>query len=95
MTDLPVVDVDRIDGKPRTVRELFTSRKYNVDYYQREYAWTQANVNEILDDLTGRFLDCWDEGHEREDTLTYRPYFLGPIVTSPGSPAATVEAPIA
>ena len=38
------VDVDRIDGKPRTVRELFTDRKYGVDYYQREYAWTQANA---------------------------------------------------
>ena len=48
MTEKPVVDVDRIDGKPRTVRELFTSRKYNVDYYQREYAWTQANVVELL-----------------------------------------------
>jgi uncharacterized protein with ParB-like and HNH nuclease domain len=78
----PVVDVDRIDGKPRTVRELFTSRKYSVDYYQREYAWTQANVIELLDDLTGRFLDSWDESHEREDTLAYRPYFLGPIVTN-------------
>jgi uncharacterized protein with ParB-like and HNH nuclease domain len=78
----PVVDVDRIDGKPRTVRELFTSRKYSVDYYQREYAWTQSNVIELLDDLTGRFLDSWDESHEREDTLTYRPYFLGPIVTN-------------
>ena len=37
---------------------------------------------ELLDDLTGRFLDSFDEGHEREDTLTYRPYFLGPIVTN-------------
>ena len=82
MTEKQVVDVDRIDGKPRTVSELFTSRKYNVDYYQREYAWTQANVIELLDDLTGRFLDSWDESHEREDTLTYRPYFLGPIVTN-------------
>ena len=82
MIDKPVVDVDRIDGKPRTVRELFTSRKYSVDYYQREFAWTQANVIELLDDLSGRFLDSWDESHEREDTLTYRPYFLGPIVTN-------------
>jgi uncharacterized protein with ParB-like and HNH nuclease domain len=82
VTEKPVVDVDRIDGKPRTVRELFTSRKYSVDYYQREYAWTQANVVELLDDLTGRFLDSWDENHEREDTLAYRPYFLGPIVTN-------------
>lgn len=82
MSEKSVVDVDRIDGKPRTVRELFTSRKYSVDYYQREYAWTQANVIELLDDLTGRFLDSWDESHEREDTLAYRPYFLGPIVTN-------------
>ncbi len=82
MSEKPVVDVDRIDGKPRTVRELFTSRKYSVDYYQREYAWTQANVVELLEDLSGRFLDSWDESHEREDTLTYRPYFLGPIVTN-------------
>ena len=82
MIDKPIVDVDRIDGKPRTVRELFTSRKYSVDYYQREYAWTQANVIELLEDLSGRFLDSWDESHEREDTLAYRPYFLGPIVTN-------------
>jgi uncharacterized protein with ParB-like and HNH nuclease domain len=82
VTLLPVVDVDRIDGKPRTVSELFTARKYSVDYYQREYAWTQANVIELLGDLSGRFLDNWDETHEREDTLGYRPYFLGPIVTN-------------
>jgi hypothetical protein len=75
------VDVDRIDGKPRTVRELFTARKYSVDYYQREYAWTQSNVSEFLDDLSGRFLDSWDEDHEREDVAFYRPYFIGPIVT--------------
>lgn len=53
-----VVDVDRIDGKPRTVRELFTSRKSSVDCYEVcEYAWTQANVVELLNDLTGRLLE--------------------------------------
>ena len=57
MTEKPVVDVDRIDGKLRTIRELFTSRKYSVDYYQREYAWTSANISELLDDLSGRFLE--------------------------------------
>jgi hypothetical protein len=76
------VDVDRINGVPRTVRDLFTARKYSVDYYQREYAWTQANVTELIEDLSGRFLEAWDESHDREDVLLYRPYFLGPIVTN-------------
>jgi uncharacterized protein with ParB-like and HNH nuclease domain len=75
-------DVDRITGAPRTVRDLFTARKYGVDYYQREYAWTQANVQELLDDLSGRFLDSWKESHERQAVRWYRPYFLGPVVTN-------------
>ncbi len=75
------VAVDRIDGKSRTVRELFTSRRYSVDYYQREYAWSEANVIELLNDLAGRFLDSWSAEHERKQVAAYRPYFLGPIMT--------------
>ena len=78
----PVVDVDRIDGKPRTVRELFTSRKYSVDYYQREFAWTQANVIEFSTTSPVASSIRGTKSHEREDTLSYRPYFLGPIVTN-------------
>ena len=60
------IAVDRIDGKSRTVRELFTSRRYNVDYYQREYAWSEANVVELLNDLAGRFLDSWAPEYGRQ-----------------------------
>jgi uncharacterized protein with ParB-like and HNH nuclease domain len=77
-----IVDVDRIDGTPRTIRDLFTARKYGVDYYQREYAWTKANADELLNDLSGRFLDSYNDDDVRRDTLGYRPYFLGPIVTN-------------
>ena len=31
-----------IDGKGRTIRELLASRKYWIDYYQREYKWQPA-----------------------------------------------------
>lgn len=55
------VDDYRIDGKSRTIRELFTDGKYRGDYYQREYAWTQANVSEFLDDLSGRFAPLKEE----------------------------------
>jgi Protein of unknown function DUF262 len=77
----PIVEVDRIDGKPRSVRELFVGRRYSVDYYQREYGWSEANVRELVEDLSGRFLGSWDQSHERSDVAGYRPYFLGPIVT--------------
>ena len=76
-----MVEVDRIDGKPRTVRELFVGRRYSVDYYQREYAWSEANVRELVEDLSGRFQDSWEPTHERLAVASYRPYFLGPIVT--------------
>ncbi len=80
MADL--VDVKLIDGTARTVRELFTGRKYGLDYYQREYTWTESNVAELIDDLATSFLEDFDELDERKRIASYRPYFLGPIVTS-------------
>jgi uncharacterized protein with ParB-like and HNH nuclease domain len=77
-----LVDVKLIDGTARTVRELFTGRKYGLDYYQREYTWTESNVTELIDDLATSFLEDYDELDERTKIASYRPYFLGPIVTS-------------
>ncbi|ORM37132.1 DUF262 domain-containing protein [Williamsia sp. 1135] len=73
---------DRIDGKPKTIKELFTGRKYGLKYYQREYTWSQANLAELLNDLSGRFLDEYQPEHELKQVASYRPYFLGPIVTA-------------
>lgn len=80
MADL--VDVKLIDGTARTVRELFTGRKYGLDYYQREYTWTELHVTELIDDLATSFLVDFDPLDERTKIASYRPYFLGPIVTS-------------
>ena len=75
-------DVKLIDGTARTVRQLFTGRKYGLDYYQREYNWTESNVTEMIDDLATSFLEDFDQSDERKKVASYRPYFLGPIVTS-------------
>ena len=80
MADL--TDVKLIDGTARTVRELFTGRKYGLDYYQREYTWKESNVVEMIGDLSTSFLEDYDESDERKRIASYRPYFLGPIVTS-------------
>lgn len=79
-----MADVDThklIEGTIRTVEELF-SKKYGLDYYQREYNWTETNISELLKDLADSFLKDYDPHHERKDVSSYRPYFLGPIVTS-------------
>ena len=58
-----LVDVKLIDGTARTVRELFTGRKYGIDYCQREYTWIESNVTELIDDLATSFLASEDAAH--------------------------------
>lgn len=72
----------RIEGRAKTVREVLDKAKYDIDFYQREYAWEERQVRELIDDLTGKFLDFWDEDHARVDVETYGHYFLGSIVVS-------------
>ena len=72
----------RIEGRARTVRELLDAAKYTIDFYQREYAWQERQVRELVDDLTGKFLDFYDAGHARHEVEQYGHYFLGSIVIS-------------
>ena len=74
---------DLILGSTRTVREIFgSSRRYGLDSYQREYAWTDKQVEELINDLTGRFVKEWSPKHELKDVARYQPYFLGPVITA-------------
>jgi len=72
----------KIDGKSRTVRELLSGAKYGIDFYQREYRWEPKQIQELIDDLTGKFLDDYDPAHERTAVEKYGHYFLGSIVLS-------------
>ena len=71
-----------IDGRARTVRELLDKAKYTIDFYQREYAWQERQVRELIDDLTGKFLDHYEAGHARHEVERYGHYFLGSVVLS-------------
>ncbi len=75
-------EVHRIDGQARTVRQLLDGARYTIDFYQREYAWQERQVRELLDDLTGKFQDFYEEGHERNQVASYGHYFLGSVVIS-------------
>lgn len=69
-------------GTAKTVRELLKGMKYSIDYYQREYKWHDKQVRELVDDLTGKFLEEYDPTHERKKVAGYPHYFLGSIIIS-------------
>jgi uncharacterized protein with ParB-like and HNH nuclease domain len=71
-----------IDGKGRTVWELFDNRRYDIDSYQREYKWQTKQLVELVDDLCGKFCEFYKEEHERHEVSHYGHYFLGSIILS-------------
>ena len=69
-------------GKAKTVRELLKGVKYSIDYYQREYKWHDKQIRELLDDLSGKFLEEYQPSHARTKVADYPHYFLGSIIIS-------------
>ena len=77
------IDVIKTDAHSRNVSELLKEKKYKIDYYQREYRWQTQHVEELINDLTERYLNDYDEKHDRlKDGPKYKHYFLGPIILS-------------
>ena len=74
--------MQEIIGKALTVRELLKGVKYSIDYYQREYKWQTKQIQELVDDLTGKFLEGYEPGHARDEVANYPHYFLGSIIIS-------------
>ena len=74
--------MSQIDARSKSIRELMGGVKYSIDYYQREYKWGSKQVLELLEDLENKFIDEFEDSHEREQVSTYKSYFLGSIVIS-------------
>ncbi len=72
----------KIDGQGRSVKELLFSRKYSIDYYQREYKWQTKQVKELIDDLVETFEEHHKPGNERRAVKGYGHYFLGSVIIS-------------
>lgn len=69
-------------GKSKSIRELLKGVKYSIDYYQREYKWQSKQIQELLNDLCGKFLEEYQPEHERKKVKGYPHYFLGSIIIS-------------
>ena len=71
-----------IRGDAKNLSALLGNSKFAIDYYQREYRWQKKQVGELIDDLTEKFLDSYEEGHDQGDVADYGHYFLGSIIVS-------------
>ena len=76
------IAVRSIDGKGKTIKEILFAHKFYIDYYQREYKWQTKQVEELINDLTGIFLNDFNTSHDREEVAKYAHYFLGSIIIS-------------
>ena len=66
----------------RTVQQLLQSQKFAIDEFQREYKWEQKQVDELLNDLQGKFSTCHKPGDEPRKVADYEEYYLGSIIVS-------------
>ncbi len=71
-----------IRGYAKNLRTLLGGTKFAIDYYQREYRWEKKQVTELIDDLSGKFLDSHKVDNERSAVEGYGRYFLGSIIIS-------------
>lgn len=49
----------KIEGSPKSLKQLLQNTKYSIHYYQREYMWQRKHIEELIDDLTSEFLDYY------------------------------------
>lgn len=64
----------RIENHKYSIEEAFRECFYIVPDYQREYVWTDKEVQQLLDDIS-----------EQIDASSDKEYFVGTVLVSPGS----------
>jgi uncharacterized protein with ParB-like and HNH nuclease domain len=71
---------NKIDADDETVSELLSDKKFIIDYFQREYRWTEKQISQLVEDLTDTFLKSYKIDDERSAVADYQSYFLGSVV---------------
>lgn len=77
--------MSKVQAQTKSVKELLTGVKYDIDFYQRGYEWTRRNVEELLNDFEAEFIANYAQEHEPWQVANYRHYFFGTIITIPES----------
>src|SRR6267154_3149648 len=76
-----------VNPEKQNIDQLFSTRNYYIDFYQREYKWTADQVIRLLDDIFYHFDNCYAK-HEDLDaseatvSLRYPWYYLNTYITN-------------
>ena len=73
--------MSKVQAQTKSVTELLTGVKYDIDFYQRGYEWQRRNIEELLNDFESEFIASYSDEHEPLQVANYRHYFLGTIIT--------------
>ena len=71
---------NQIRAYDRTISALLDKQKFIIDYFQREYRWSDKNIKALIEDLSTTFLKNFDPSHKRHEVEQYSNYYLGPVV---------------
>lgn len=74
--------MNKIEATDTSIKDLMKGQKFTIDYFQREYRWTDKHIKLMIEDLTSAFLKSHKIGHKRSDVINYQSYYLGPVVFS-------------
>ncbi len=73
---------NKINARDFRLYDVLHSRRYSIDYFQREYSWELKHIEQLVTDLCGAFLNAYNEGDMRQAVENYACYYLGPFVIS-------------
>ena len=71
-----------VKAEAKSIREMLDKNKYEIDVFQREYEWERKHVEQLIADLSTKFLFSYKPTHERKEVAKYAKYFLGTIILS-------------
>jgi uncharacterized protein with ParB-like and HNH nuclease domain len=75
-----------ISPDKQNIDQVFSSIAYYIDFYQREYRWTEAPVKRLLDDIFYKFKERYERAADldpgKETIATYPWYYLNTYVTN-------------
>src|SRR3989338_11211620 len=69
-----------IDANDKSVSAVLDKIKYTIDVFQREYKWGIRQIDQLITDLTSKFLAHYKRTHDRREVSGYPKYYLGSLV---------------